>query len=109
VLVQTRLPDHPVVRAALLADPEVVAAADLEVRRALALPPFTAVAVVSGAAAPAYVEGLQALPGRPVEVLGPDRDSWLVKAPDPSALADALAAVQRPAGRLRVAVDPARL
>ncbi len=109
VLVQTRLPDHPVVRAALLADPGLVASADREVRGALALPPFVAVAVVSGPAAAAYVEGLRALPGGPVEVLGPDRDSWLVKAPDPAALADALASVTRPPGRLRVAVDPARL
>jgi primosomal protein N' (replication factor Y) len=44
-----------------------------------------------------------------VEILGPDRDQWLVKGADATALADALAAVPRPPGRLRVAVDPARL
>jgi hypothetical protein len=65
----------------------------------------TAVAVVSGPAAPAYVEALRAVP---LEVIGPDRDRWLVKARDATALADGLATVPRPAGRLRVAVDPAR-
>jgi primosomal protein N' (replication factor Y) len=104
VLVQTRLPEHPAVRAALLADPDILAAEERETRNALRLPPVTAVAVVSGPAAGAYVESL-----RPrLEVLGPDGEEWLVKAPDARTLADALAAVPRPAGRLRVAVSPAR-
>jgi primosomal protein N' (replication factor Y) len=106
VLVQTRVPDHAAIRAAVLADPDVLSAGEWEVRRALRLPPITAVALVSGPGAPAYVEGLRA---GPLEVLGPDGDRWLVKAPDVSALADGLAAVPRPAARLRVAVDPARL
>ena len=84
----------------------ILSAPELEVRRALQLPPITAVAVVSGAAAAAYVDALRL---QPVQILGPDRDQWLVKAPDPAALADALAAVPRPPGRLRVAVEPARL
>jgi primosomal protein N' (replication factor Y) len=107
VLVQTRLPGHPVVQAALLADPAILSTPELEIRGALRLPPVTAVAVVSGPAASAYVDDLRELP---VEILGPDRDQWLVKASDPAALADALAAVPRPSGRqLRVAVEPARL
>jgi primosomal protein N' (replication factor Y) len=105
VLIQTRIPDHPAIRAAVLADPEVLAGPERELRRALRLPPVTAVALVSGPAAPAYVEGLRALP---LEVMGPDDDRWLIKASDPAALADGLAAVARPAGRLRIAVDPAR-
>jgi len=108
VLVQTRIPDHPVLQAALLADPTILTAGELAIRRTLRLPPVTAVAVVSGAAAGSYVESLAALPGSAVEVLGPDRDQWLLKAADATVLADALAAVPRPAGRLRVAVDPAR-
>jgi primosomal protein N' (replication factor Y) len=106
VLVQTRIPGHPAIRAALLADPGILSSEELELRRALRLPPVTAVAVVSGPAAPAYVGALRA---GPLEVLGPDRDRWLVKASDPATLADGLAAVPRPPGRLRVAVDPARL
>ena len=77
-----------------------------EVRRALRLPPVTAVALVSGPGAPAYVAGLR---GAGAEVLGPDGDRWLVKAGDAATLADQLAAVPRPPARLRVAVDPARL
>jgi primosomal protein N' (replication factor Y) len=105
VLVQTRIPDHPAIRAAVLADPEVLAGPELELRQSLRLPPVTAVALVSGPAALGYVEALRAVP---LEVIGPDGDRWLVKARDAAALADGLAAVPRPAGRLRVAVDPAR-
>ena len=57
VLVQTRIPDHPAIRAAVRADPGVLASDEWEVRRALRLPPVTAVAVVSGPGAPAYVDG----------------------------------------------------
>jgi primosomal protein N' (replication factor Y) len=109
VLVQTRIPDHPVLKAALSADPGILSAGELPIRQTLRLPPVTAVAVVSGPAAAPYLDGLAALPDSPVEILGPDRDRWLVKATDAAVLADALAAVPRPAGRLRVAVDPARL
>ena len=105
VLVQTRLPDHPVIRAALLADPGVLSRAEGEVRAALRLPPVTAVALVSGPAAEAYVEDLR---GTQLELLGPDHGRWLVKAPDAATLADTLAVVPRPPGRLRVAVSPAR-
>ena len=96
VLVQTRIPDHPAIRAAVLADPGVLAGPELELRQSLRLPPVTAVALVSGPAAPGYVEALRAVP---LEVIGPDGDRWLVKADDAAALADGLAAVPRPAGR----------
>ncbi len=108
VLAQTRVPDHPVIRSALLADPGVLAGAEIELRAALRLPPVTSVAVVSGQAAPEFVERLR-LTRPPVEILGPDRDRWLVKAADPDALARALADTPRPGGGLRVAVEPTRL
>jgi primosomal protein N' (replication factor Y) len=106
ILVQTRIPDHPAIRAAVGADPGVLAGEEWEVRRSLRLPPVTAVAVLSGPGAPAYAAGLRA---GGAEVLGPDGDRWLVKAEDAATLADRLAAVPRPTARLRVAVDPARL
>jgi hypothetical protein len=43
-----------------------------------------------------------------IDVLGPDGGRWLIRAPDHRALCDALAAVPRPAGRLRIEVDPLR-
>jgi hypothetical protein len=104
-VVQTRLPDHPVVRAAVHADPDLAGEGQDELRRTLRLPPYTAVALVHGDAAGEWVARLVG-----VEVLGPDpAGRWMVKAPDHGVLCDALAAVPRPAaGTLRVAVDPPR-
>ena len=78
-------------------------------RAALRLPPETALAVVSGAAAAAFVDQLVALERPAVEVLGPSDGRWLVRAPDQAVLSDALAAAGRPPGRLRVEVDPRRV
>ena len=105
VIIQSRMPEHPVIRAATAADPAVATDSQIGLRRSLGFPPFAAVAVVSGDAAAGWVGRLAG-----VEVLGPDAGRWLVKAVDAPALADALAAVPRPEkGTLRVAVDPARL
>jgi primosomal protein N' (replication factor Y) len=106
VMVQTRQPDHPVVRAAVSADPLLALEGQEPIRRSLQLPPFVSVALVRGDAAAAWVGGL-----RGVDVSGPDPSgAWMVKAADPASLCDALAAHPRPAtGGLRVAVDPARV
>jgi primosomal protein N' (replication factor Y) len=109
VLVQTRVPSHPAVQAARQADPALLTDEEAPLRRALNMPPYAAVALVSGAVAGPYVDGLKALASDAIEILGPHRGQWLLKAPDGSALAEALASVPRPAGRLRVAVDPARI
>jgi primosomal protein N' (replication factor Y) len=107
VLVQTRLPRHPAVVAALHGDPASLADAERPIREALAFPPFAAVARISGAAAPPFVE---ALADHPAVAVGEPADArWLVRAPDHRALCDALAATARPPGRLRVEVDPPRL
>ncbi len=105
VMVQTRLPQHAVIAAALTADPGRLAVSESSLRQALALPPAAAVAVVSGPAAEEFVAAL-----RGVDLLGPDRGRWLVKAGSHRLLSDALSAPPRPAGvRLRVEVDPLRL
>lgn len=104
---QTRLPRHEVVQAALQADPVRVARAEAERRELLRFPPLTALAEVSGAAAEAYVAALRPVPG--IQVLGPADGRWLVRADDHRSLCDALATAPRPAGRLRVAVDPLRV
>lgn len=107
VLVQTRQPDHPVIRAALTADVESWAQGEMARRRVLRYPPFAALAHVSGASAEEFVARLGEPPG--IEVRGPADGAWLVRADDSATLADALAAVERPKGRLRVAVDPLRI
>jgi primosomal protein N' (replication factor Y) len=106
LLLQTRVPRHPVVQAALLADPSRVADDERVRRRELEYPPFAAMAVVSGAAADAFMEEFGTPLG--IELLGPRDDRWLLKAPDHRTLCDALAATPRPPGRLRVEVDPLR-
>jgi primosomal protein N' (replication factor Y) len=111
VVIQTRLPRHEVLDAALHADPGRLVAAERAKRQLLRFPPYCALAVVSGAAAAAFVAGL----GHPghlppgVEVLGPNDGRWLVRAPDHRTLRAALTAVERPAGRLRIEVDPQRI
>jgi hypothetical protein len=62
---------------------------------------------VSGAAGEAFAGALRGSLG--IEVLGPLDGRWLVRAPDTTTLCDRLAETPRPAGRLRVAVDPLRL
>jgi primosomal protein N' (replication factor Y) len=107
LLLQTRLPRHEVVLAALHGDPSRVSAAEATRREPLGWPPFTAMAHVSGAPAESFVDVLRGVAG--VQVLGPADGAYLVRAPSHSVLCDALASVPRPAGRLRVAVDPLRV
>jgi primosomal protein N' (replication factor Y) len=108
LLVQTRLPQHDVLTSAALADPSRLAASEIEVRQALDLPPFSALASLSGASADPYGEALRAAAPSTVTVIGPVDGVWTVRARDHAALSDLLAAVPRPPGRLRVAVDPVR-
>jgi primosomal protein N' (replication factor Y) len=108
VLVQTRLPQHDVLVAAALADPGRLAAVELDVRRALDLPPVSAMAFLTGVSADAYGSALRIAAPPGVEVRGPVDGAWSVRAPDHDALCGLLAAVPRPAGRLRVEVDPVR-
>jgi primosomal protein N' (replication factor Y) len=111
VQLQTRVPDHPVLEAVVRGEPAPVLADEAAIRRTSGLPPFSALALVSGPLAPAYVDALaheakQVLEAA-VVVTTAGEGVWLVKAPDHDALCDLLARVERPQGRgLRVAVDP---
>jgi primosomal protein N' (replication factor Y) len=107
LLLQTRLPDHEVVQAAVHAAPGTVADAELARRELLGFPPFTALAEVSGAGAPAFVSAFGNPPG--VQVAATAEGRWLLRAPDHATLCDALAATPRPPGRLRIEVDPLRV
>ena len=109
LVVQTRQPDHPVVKAAVLADPSIVATAEREQRRALALPPYGAQAKVSGAGAETFVATLRAAADTAVSIRGPVGGHFLLRAPSHEPLLDLLARTPRPAERLRVEVDPLRV
>lgn len=107
LLLQTRHPDHPVVRAVGFGDPGRLTEPESERRRALRLPPFGAVAVVSGAGATEWAAGAPIVDG--IEVLDGPEATWLVRAADWPALADYLELVPRPPERTRIEVDPPRL
>ncbi|MCY3560948.1 MAG: hypothetical protein OXH20_07235 [bacterium] len=107
ILVQTRRADHPAVEAARAADPDLLSRHDRELRRQLGFPPFGALAEVAGEAAGAFMGGLGRPLGLEVSELGENR--WVVRAADRDQLLDALATVERPPGRLRLAIDPLRL
>jgi primosomal protein N' (replication factor Y) len=104
VQVQTRMADHEVLQAAVHADPELLAVPERALRLSLGLPPFGALALLRGPGAAAYAEGVRAV--GEVTVSSMDAERWLVRAPDHTVLCDVLAAVPRPADRLRVEVDP---
>ncbi|HTW98278.1 MAG TPA: hypothetical protein VMD59_05840, partial [Acidimicrobiales bacterium] len=108
VVVQTRLPDHEVVRAALHGDAAILERAELERRSRLALPPFAALALLSGADAGELAERLRSagLQAGPVATGGSAGAARLVRASDPATLAGALEAAGSDALDVRVEVDP---
>jgi primosomal protein N' (replication factor Y) len=111
VLVQTRVPDHEVLRTVRDADPEPALAAEAARRRDLRFPPFGGLAELRGGA-DAVAAACAALEDH-VTVLGPTSGAALLRAPSTRELCDALAAVDlapaRALGRLRVDVDPLRV
>lgn len=107
LVVQTRQPEHQVLAAAVQGDPSPVADSQRPLRAAIRFPPAAALAVVSGPAAAALVDGFGSAEG--VEVLGPTDGAWLLRAANHQTLCDALAATRRPPGRLRIEVDPLRI
>lgn len=112
VMVQTRLPQHEVVRAALLSDPGRLARHEVDVRRRLRFPPAAALAVVEGTGADDFAANLRSAGADDgaVEVMGPTDGRYLVRAVDWMTLGRSLNATARPKGsRIRVAVDPPRI
>ena len=103
VLVQTRSPRHDVIVAALHADPGHAADADARQRQELGLPPYCAMALVSGDGAEQFASQLTG-----VDVRGPFDSVWQVRASDHQVLCDALQVADRPQARLRIEVDPRR-
>jgi primosomal protein N' (replication factor Y) (superfamily II helicase) len=102
ILVQTFIPRHEVLQAVLHADPSRAAKVELSRREMLGLPPFAALAAVSGNGAGEFAAatGLEA---------SSSGDVVLLRAPTWDDLGSAIAATPRPKGsRLRIEVDPAR-
>jgi primosomal protein N' (replication factor Y) (superfamily II helicase) len=105
LLVQTFLPRHEVLQAVLHADPSRVAKVELSRRELLGLPPFTALAAISGAGA----EEFAAATGLESSSSGSSGSVVLLRAPTWDELGAALTATPRPKGsRLRIEVDPPR-
>jgi primosomal protein N' (replication factor Y) len=103
IVVQTRQPDHPVLAAVIASEPQRLDATERELRAAMRLPPFAALAQLSGDGAAAGADAMRGRIG--IEVLGPDNhDAFLVKAADHKSLCDALV----DAHAARIAVDPVR-
>jgi primosomal protein N' (replication factor Y) len=107
LMVQTFLPHHDVIQAALLADPARLLDPELARRRLLGLPPDSALAQVSGDGSEEIVGRLRGVAG--ISVGGGDGD-YLVRASDWEQLGTALGGVERPRGsRARIVVDPPRV
>ncbi len=106
LMVQTFLPHHDVIQAALLADPARLLDAERRRRELLDLPPAAALASVSGRGSDEVARQLRVVDGFTV---GGDADDYLVSAPSWDQLGRAIIDADRPKGsRVRVAVDPPR-
>ncbi len=116
LLLQTRLPEHEVVRSVRRGAPMLVADAERARRQGLGYPPFGGLAEVSGVPEAVAAACAAATDGG-VTVLGPvvagTGARALLRAPTVADLCDALAApgvdAARAHGRLRIDVDPRRV
>ncbi len=115
VLVQSRMPDHEVISAVLHSDPSIVAADERARRFELGLPPFGALALVSGEGAGEMLglkepetgagEAVALAGGLESSEIAPGR--WLVRGANHRVLCDVISSVRGDGGgRLRIEVDP---
>ena len=106
VLVQTFTPGHEVLRAAVAGDPSIVTEGERSRRQMLSLPPFGALARVSGVGADEFVAHLE----QDGLDIGRGARHHLVRAADWMTLGERLNATERPPGsKLRIEMDPARV
>ncbi len=101
VVVQTRRGDDPVVLSLVSGDFDQIIHDDVETAKILALPPYGAVAELTGDAAGEFVDGLTDA-GVTVH---PSPNGFVVRANDVATLCTALRSLSRPSGKLRIAVE----
>ena len=107
LMIQTYLPHHEVIQAALLADPARLLDPERRRRELLGLPPAAALATVSGPGSDEVATQLRTVAGLTV---GGGTSDYLVSAASWDRLGAALIGADRPKGsRVRVAVDPPRV
>lgn len=106
ILLQTFLPHHDVVQAALLADPGRIVEPERAQRRMLGLPPYGALAEIGGAGSDEFVASIPPVDG---VVFAGGAGEWVARADDWMTLGAAINTGTRPPNaRLRIAVDPPR-
>jgi primosomal protein N' len=99
VIVQTRRGEDLVLGALTSGDVTTVMNEEVDIAKLLELPPYVAMAEISGDAASTFVGEL----GASVRVSRVG-DAYVVRAPDTATLTSALNATARPSGKLRIAV-----
>jgi primosomal protein N' (replication factor Y) len=106
ILIQTRMPQHPVLQAAVNADPGSLARAELEIRRQLQQPPEAHWAIVSGSAAKEFIDRV----GNPdgIEIMNSNNERWRIRSNDRQRMVEILGNIERPTGRLRIEINPLR-
>jgi len=105
LVIQTAVPQHEVLTGLVAGDLTAHVAAETQRRQRLTLPPFGALAEISGKGAAGLAEQLSQSLLVQVAMSG---ERALVRAQSWEALGEALASVERPKERVRIAVDPAR-
>jgi primosomal protein N' (replication factor Y) (superfamily II helicase) len=107
LLLQTFIPDHEVISALVAGAPAMLVPGEQERRIALGLPPYGALAQISGKGS---VEFAQSLPQMAGVQIGQNSDGFLVRASDIEQLQAALMAGERTSSsRLRITIDPPRI
>jgi len=107
IILQTTMPDHEVVRAAIAGDPSIVSTAEMARRQMLGLPPASAIAIIEGDGADEFVRELAKSAGVSTAA---HRDKWMVRAANHEILTQACASTVRPANsKIRIEVDPPRI
>ena len=114
VILQSRQIGHPIIAGLAAGDPTALETYLMHQRATLRLPPFSAIAEITGPGAPGFIDSLGSYTTPDSVDIVADRSGatlrWLIRASDAEELTELLASGSRPAGqRLRIAVDPVRL